>query len=86
MGFLNWWKYKWYEGGHIIKTLGSIDVKRGFVKTEIVVHAIEQKNGEMAIGLQLISKSLLSYELVPITLTFENCRCLQELLNKALNS
>jgi hypothetical protein len=88
MGFFNWFKSKMF-GGRILQTLGSVSGNgKGSVSVELKIHLLEdsKSNDGKAIGIEIVAKSLLSYQITPCTLSTEKCVELQRLLSRALET
>ncbi len=85
MGIFNFFKSQMF-GGKVCRTIGSVTGQgRGPVKTEIKVHIIEDNKSSTgkSIGLELIAKSTLSYQMLPITLSEQETKDLINLLNES---
>ena len=71
-------------GGKVKTTLGEIELEsKGLIKTKIKIHSIE-KNGKSNISLEIVHRSILSYQMVPVTMTKDEARQLIELMQRAM--
>jgi hypothetical protein len=75
--------------GKILQNIGSITFTRGWMqyylfKGTLKVHVIERQAGEKEIGLEIVYKSPLSYEFIPVSLSFEEAKLLTQIIGKAL--
>ncbi|PKM99445.1 MAG: hypothetical protein CVU78_06190 [Elusimicrobia bacterium HGW-Elusimicrobia-2] len=71
MGLLNWFKSQMF-GGKILRTVGTVSGKgKSLVNSELKVHLLENKSNlhEEMVGLELVQKTILSYQMTPITLS-----------------
>lgn len=85
MGLMKWFKNKLFEGD-IVNTVGSIDgFSKGMVKTKLIIHALRLPDAKTGIGLELVAKSPLSYQMQPISLSVEAVHRLQEYLTQVLH-
>ncbi len=87
MRFLNRLKGRMF-GGKILQTIGMVKAKSiGPANCELKVHIIEEKKPgpSRSIGLELVAKSFLSYQMIPLTLSPQETRKLIFLLEEALN-
>lgn len=85
MGIFNFFKSQMF-GGKIRQTIGSVTGRGcGPVKTEIKIHIIEdnKSNTGKSIGIELTAKSILSYQMLPITLSEQETKNLINLLNES---
>lgn len=72
-------------GGRINKTYGEIELeKQSFLSGKLKVHRVESKTGSK-IGIEVAHKSMLSFQMVPATLSKEEARRLIQLLTQATN-
>ena len=70
----------------IRETLGEVSVNGPKLMSQVLkVHALE-RNGEPLIGVEVVSKSAMSYEMLPIVLTESQARALGSLLREACTS
>ena len=86
MGIFSWFKSKMF-GGQVIRTVGTVKGKKsGMVDVELRVHVIEGKSPEEKhlVGLELVAKSPLSYQMMPCTLSSGESRRLIDFLNMAV--
>jgi hypothetical protein len=86
MGFVRNLFWKMLMGGKKKNDFGEIDgIRRGMIKTTLGVSSIENKKGagEPYIALEVISKSILSYQITPFVMNREACMRLQILLQEA---
>jgi hypothetical protein len=81
---------KWFKGqmfgGKILQTVGSVKGRsQGLTNCELKVHIIEEKElgPSKSIGIELIAKSFLSYQMLPITLSSQETKRLIALLEEA---
>ncbi len=73
-------------GARIQKTLGEIDLgTNGPVRTKIRVHLLDDSSGK-AVGLELVSKTLASWHMTPVTLGRSEASRLSRLLESAASS
>jgi hypothetical protein len=82
-------KYKGFRGalfgGEITKTFGEIELSRpGLLKTKLKIHRIKA-DGKNDVGVEVISKSALSYRVYPVNLSREEASRLAELITRAAN-
>jgi len=87
MGISKWFKAQMFRG-KILQTIGSVKGRsKGPVNCELKVHIIEEKelSSSKSIGIELVAKSFLSYQMMPITLSSQETRKLIALLEEALN-
>lgn len=69
----------------IIRTVGEVSgQKQSLVSTTVKVHALGSGSRPQAIGLEFVSKSILSYQMVPATLSVEQTRKLIAVLEAAV--
>lgn len=83
-------KYKGFRGalfgGEITKTFGEIELsKPGMLKTKLRIHRIKA-DGKNDVGIEVISKSPLSYHVYPVKLSREEATRLAELITRATTS
>lgn len=72
-------------GGKIDKTYGEVTLeKRGMLAGKIKVHKVVSKRGDR-VGIELVNRTALSYQLVPATLSKDEARRLIQLLTQATN-
>ena len=86
MGLWSWFKAQMF-GGKILRTVGAVKTKAPTrMSVELRVHILEGKQPQerRLIGLELVAKSALSYQMVPCTLTVDECRQLPEFLQAAI--
>jgi hypothetical protein len=73
-------------GGKIVRTYGEIDLQpMGTLRGKLRIHEIAG-DPESSIGIEVVHKSLLSYDMTPIRLHREDVTRLIELLGKALEA
>lgn len=85
MGIFKWFKAQMF-GGKILQTIGSVKGRsKGPINYELKVHILEEKElgSSKSIGIELVVKSFLSYQMVPITLSLQEARKLITLLEEA---
>ncbi len=85
MGIGSWFTGQMF-GGAVLHTVGSVQGKGPpSVGMELKVHVVESKNPQdgRLVGLELVAKSFLSYQMTPCTLSFEESHKLIELLQTA---
>ena len=88
MGLFNWFKSQMF-GGTIVQTIGVVKgTQKGLMNVELKVHLLKdlKSNDGKAIGIEMVAKSPLSYQMMPCTLTRNSCRELKEMLSKALDA
>ena len=86
MGIGKWFKSQLFDGD-IDRTIGEVSgTGKGLVKTLIKVHAIKKKDdpSEKYIGIELVAKSLLSYQMMPITLPRSEADSFIQMVKNAL--
>lgn len=86
MAFGKWFKSQLFDGD-IDRTIGEVSgTGRGLVKTLIKVHTIRKKDNpnENYIGIELVAKSFLSYQMMPITLPRSEADTLIQMVKNAL--
>ena len=72
-------------GGRINKTYGEIELeKQSIMSGKLRVHRVESKTGSK-IGIEVVHKSMLSFQMVPATLGKDEARRLIQLLTQATN-
>ncbi|WP_374961640.1 hypothetical protein [Spongiibacter tropicus] len=69
-------------GGRIIKTYDGVSAKRRMIASKIKVHVIDG-GGENKVGLELVTTSLGSYQMMPATLPAAEARKLAAMLLEA---
>jgi hypothetical protein len=88
MGLFSWLGSKIYWKGKIVETVGSVKSESGgsLMNVEIKVHTLKEagKDESREIGVEIVAKSLLSYQMMPCRLSAENGEKLRELLALAL--
>jgi hypothetical protein len=86
MGLIQWFKKKMFSAKSM-DLIGTIvaDTGKSIIGQEIRVYSIEptSKGSEKSVGLEIVSKSPLSYQMLPVRLSKEASAKLQELLGKA---
>jgi len=86
MGLLTWFKAQMF-GGKVLRTLGSVEGIGGSPgKIEMKVHSIAGKApaGENKVGIEIVASSLVSYRMMPCTLTRAEAGKLVDLINQAI--
>jgi hypothetical protein len=86
MGLKDWFKSKLF-GGKVLRTLGAVKgTNVPMVGSELRVHVIEDKKHEAShkVGIAIVAKSALSYQMTPITLSLEESRRLIDMLQQAV--
>ena len=73
-----------YQGKNIGKLAEVNTLGKGPLKQRIDVVGLELENGEKAVGLKVVAKSLLSYQAVPVSLSADQARELAHWLLQAL--
>ncbi len=69
----------------IIRTVGEVSgQKQSLMSTTVKVHALGNGARPQAIGLEFVSKSALSYQMVPTSLSVQEARKLISLLEAAM--
>lgn len=69
----------------IIRTVGEVSgQKQSLMSTTVKVHALGSGSRAQAIGLEFVSKSFLSYQMVPATLSVAEARKLISVLESAV--
>ena len=72
-------------GGRIEKTYGEIELeKQTMMSGKLKVHRVSSKDGNR-VGIELVHKSMLSYQMVPATLSKQEAQRLIHLLTLAAN-
>jgi hypothetical protein len=73
-------------GAGIKNTVGEVSGSGPkIMNLSLKVHELD-KSPKRAVGLELVSKSIGSYQMTPITLSVSEARKLSELINNAVNS
>jgi hypothetical protein len=76
--------FKLFQGKEV-EDLGKVDaLQKSFVKTKVNVHKLSLESGDTGVGLNIVSKGLLSYSSFPISLDEDQARDLANKINKAL--
>jgi hypothetical protein len=74
-------------GAKIEKTLGEVEGHRQpLMSLRLKVHLLEGNPSEKAVGLELVAKSVASYQMMPITLSTAEAKKLVLLLQSAIAS
>jgi hypothetical protein len=75
-------------GASITRTVGELDLgKSGPMRTILKVHSLESlKPGAPTVGIEVVTRSVLSYHMWPIRLTSEQAGAFRELLHQALEA
>ena len=72
-------------GGQIIATAtGEIVIKDDPVTSTLMVHAIEAKNGQRHIGIEISDRSIISAHVTPIQLSKSEAESLVRMLNEMI--
>ena len=70
-------------GGRIEKTYGEIELeKKSILSGKLKIHRVATANGSK-VGIEVVHKSLLSFQMVPATLSNEEARRLIQMLTEA---
>ena len=86
MGLRSWFKAQMF-GAKVLRTVGTVKTKAPtLMSVELRIHILEGKPPQerRLIGLELVAKSALSYQMMPCTLTVDECRQLSEFLQTAI--
>jgi hypothetical protein len=71
-------------GAKIERTIGEVFGERhGGMRAGVKVHVLTGSAGQRAVGIELVAKSPLSYQMIPITLSPSEARDLALLLQRA---
>lgn len=71
-------------GASIEHTVGEIAGERqGSVGMGLKVHALRREGAERLVGIEIVAKSAMSYQMMPITLSVDQARQLASLLQTA---
>ena len=70
-------------GAPVRQTVGELELTAKGVKQIVRVHALESNAPNRAVGFELVSKTGLSYSMVPLALSKEQARQLARLLEEA---
>ncbi|MGH9713396.1 MAG: hypothetical protein ACRD5M_08880 [Candidatus Acidiferrales bacterium] len=72
-------------GAPIGRTVGELDLgKNGPMSTKLKIHTLKSNElGTPTVGIELVNKSVASYQMMPIRLTTEQAGVLKELLAQA---
>ena len=74
-------------GARIERTVGEVPGKiPGTSRAVLRVHALRRDGSEKLIGLEIVAKSLVSYEMTPITLSVDQAQRLASLLENATST
>ncbi len=74
-------------GARIERTVGEVPGERQFgMNVVLKVHALRRDDSEKLVGLELVAKSFLSYEMTPITLSVHQAQQLASLLQNATST
>ena len=72
-------------GASIHETLGSISLRAPrWVRLSVKVHALSPHDPDKAVGLEIVGKTLASYQMTPLVLTVSEAEELAALLDAAL--
>ncbi len=73
-------------GATITRTVGELDLgKSGPMRTTLKLHRLESRTpGGPTVGIEVVNRSVVSYQMLPIRLTSEQAGGLRELLSRAL--
>ncbi len=64
-------------GSRITQTVGQVDgVGKNLMNNSLKIHKLDNKT----IGIEIVSKSILSYQMTPVTLTKKDAKKLSEIL------
>jgi len=70
---------------HINTTVGEVTgIDQGMMTTMVKVHTLGNSGNTEAVGLELVAKSMLSYQMMPISLSVADTKNLIEVLNIAV--
>ena len=70
-------------GGRIVETFGPIDIDRiAIMSGSVRTHVVEQ-DGKRKVGLEIVYRSPLSWQMTPVRLTTVQARALAAQLNEA---
>ncbi len=73
-------------GASIKNTIGEVAGSGSkIMKLSLKVHELDDETQEKAVGLELVAKSLGSFQMTPIALSVSEAKKLAELLNSATN-
>jgi hypothetical protein len=71
-------------GARIERTIGEVTGERQFgISVALKIHALRRDDSEKLVGIELIAKSFLSYEMKPLTLSVRQAQQLASLLQNA---
>ena len=74
-------------GARIDRTVGEVSgEKQGPVGVALKVHILRREAAEKLVGVEFISKSFASYQMMPITLSTSQAQQLASLLNEAVRA
>ena len=74
-----------FFGGKVEKIYGELDIeKTGPIKGRLKVYKISSDSGSM-IGIEVVHKSMLSYQMTPVTMSRANVQKLILLLSQAVS-
>lgn len=70
---------------HINTTIGEVPgIDQGMMTTMVKVHTLGNSGNTEAVGLEFVAKSMLSYQMMPISLSISEAKNLIEALNTAV--
>ena len=70
---------------HINTTVGEVPgIDQGMMTTIVKVHTLGNSGNTEAVGLEFVAKSILSYQMMPISLSISEAKNLIEALNTAV--
>ena len=74
-------------GARIERTLGEVPgEKQGPMNIALKVHALRRNDSERLIGIELVTKTFASYQMMPITLSVTQAQQLASLLQNAIRT
>jgi len=83
MGMGHWFRSQMFGGATVVRTVGVVAGQPvGGVKTELKVHRLSR--GSPFIGLEIVQKGFLSYQMAPCTLSVAEGQRLIEFLQSAV--
>src|SRR5262245_10561701 len=74
-------------GARIESTVGEVrSESQGFMNVALKVHALRLENSEKRVGIELVAKTFLSYQMTPITLSVHQAEQLASFLHDAIRT
>lgn len=87
MGLFNWIR-KFQFSAETVTSIGSVKKGVSIIGTNINVYSLtsQAEGAPDGVGLEIVTKAIVGFEQMPITLTFQECRLLIGLLQTAVEA